>query len=649
MSDTVEQIGRYVVQRKLGGGGMGVVYLAHDPVIDRPVAVKVLRTALDDEDMRERFAREMRSTGSLVHRNIVTIYDAGEHGGQPFIAMEFVEGRSAAEMVQKSEALSLDARLSLIEDLCAGLAHAHARGIVHRDIKPANLMVGTDGTLRILDFGIARCMDASRASFTTVGTPGYMSPEQILADKTDHRSDLFGVGLVMYELLSYTRAFPGTTLPRIMHAVLHDEPKPLAEVAPDTDPAIVAIVERALKKRPEDRYADASEMAQDIRAVRLRLIEGAVTGPLTLGSLPTVVVEGGTPKTPRPTSVPLPPLPTPRPTPKPMVVATPTPEPVVAAPTPSPAPPRRAVWPTIVGVAAAVALIVASGGYLTIRAMHRSETTAAAAPVASADASRGPQRDPELRWVNVAAGEFYMGCVPDDTCAPEEQHRHKVRLSHSFQMLATEVTWGQYRRFAQSHDVHEPPAPEYPVKNDFPVVNVTWDEALTFCKASGGRLPTEAEWEYAARGGQDGWKRAWGNGAPMVNGQPAANLADESYRRATGMSEADANPKSPDPPIWIGYDDKFSHAAPVGSFLPNAFGLHDMSGNVREWIADWEHVSWDDYSRAHALDPVGPPTGTRRGIRGDAFWFRPKWSRLSARAFAEPARRQSDLGFRCAR
>jgi formylglycine-generating enzyme required for sulfatase activity len=635
-----EQIGRYIVKRKLGGGGMGVVYLAHDPVIDRPLAVKVLRTSLDDEEMRQRFAREMRSTGSLVHRNIVTVFDAGEQDGLPFIAMEFVEGRTASQIVQKSEPLSLDARLSLIEDLCAGLAHAHARGIIHRDIKPANLIVGTDGVLRILDFGIARCMDASRSSFTTVGTPGYMSPEQILADKTDHRSDLFGVGLVMYELLSYTRAFPGTTLPRIMHAVLHDEPKPLHEVAPDTDPALVAIVERALKKNPEERYADAAHMAMDIRSVRLRLLEHAVTSPVPLVSLPTVVLDGdGPPPIPTLTEAP---AAKPLPTPKPSTAALPTPPPT---PLPTETVAKRAAWPMMAGIAAAVLLIVGSGGYL---ALHRTSGPANSSAPDTAGA-RGPQRDPEQRWVIVAAGEFYMGCVPGDTCAQDEQHRHKVRLSHSFQMLATEVTWGQYRRYAQSHNVHEPPPPDYPVRNDFPVVNVTWDEAVTFCKASGGRLPTEAEWEYAARGGQDGWKRAWGNGDPMVNGRPAANLADESYRRATGMSDTDVSPVLADPSIWIGYDDKFSHAAPVGSFLPNGYGIHDMSGNVREWVADWEHETWDDYTRFHELDPVGPPTGKRRGVRGDAYWFRPKWSRLSLRAFVEPDRRENDLGFRCAR
>jgi formylglycine-generating enzyme required for sulfatase activity len=339
--------------------------------------------------------------------------------------------------------------------------------------------------------------------------------------------------------------------------------------------------------------------------------------------------------------------PTPPPTPYPMATPAPTPYPMATpAPTPYPmptaAPPRRTTWAMLVSVAGALLLIGGAGGYLARHTAHAPEA-ATATPSASTD------RDPDMRWVSIPAGEFFMGCVPGDTCAQDEQHRHKVRLSHSFTLQATEVTWGQYRKFAQTHGIDEPPAPDYAVKNDLPVVNVTYDEALAFCKASGGRLPTEAEWEYAARGGQDGFKRAWGNGEPTVNGKPAANLADEAYRRASSMKDSELKAAAGDPPIWIGYDDGYGNTAPVGSFQPNAFGLYDMSGNVREWIADWEHASWNDYTRSHEIDPVGPPTGTRRGVRGDGFWSRPKWSRLSAREFMEPDRRENDLGFRCAR
>jgi serine/threonine protein kinase len=268
---TPDQIGRYTVRCRLGGGGMGDVFLCHDPIINRSVAVKVLRTALDDGEMRDRFGREMRSMGRLKHRNIVTVYDAGEHDGMPFIAMEYVDGRSMARIIANQEPLSLRVRLGLMDDLCEGLACAHARGLIHRDIKPANLVIGQDGTLRILDFGIARLLETTHASVSNVGTPGYMSPEQIMVDQIDQRSDLFNVGLVLYELLSFTRAFAGETLPRIMQMILHEEPQPLAALVPDLDIALIAIVTRALKKRAEDRYPDVLAMAAALRDVRARL------------------------------------------------------------------------------------------------------------------------------------------------------------------------------------------------------------------------------------------------------------------------------------------------------------------------------------------------------------------------------------------
>jgi formylglycine-generating enzyme len=300
-------------------------------------------------------------------------------------------------------------------------------------------------------------------------------------------------------------------------------------------------------------------------------------------------------------------------------------------------------WPAVATVGAAVVIIVGAGGWLANR------RSAAPAPAAAA-APEPEQRDPEHRWVKVPAGEFHMGCVPGDVCAEDEQHRHKVRISRSYELTATEVTWGQYQRYAKAHNITPPPVPEYKIAKDYPVVNVTWEEASNYCKAFGGRLPTEAEWEYGARGGQQAWKRAWGSGDPMVNGHPAANLGDEAYRRETGMREIELTASPGDPPIWLGYDDGFGHAAPVATFAPNAFGLHDVSGNVQEWVSDFESENPDDYkAKGHEVDPTGPAKGERRGVRGDAFWFRPKWSRLSARQFAEPDRRESDLGFRCAR
>lgn len=268
MSDSPEapsSIGRYSVIGQIGRGGMGVLYLARDPAIDRIVAIKVAR--VQKEELRERFRREARATGRLNHRNIVTIFDVAEHDGEPYMAMEYVPGRTLDEIVRKNTPLPLLRRLRMLHDLCDGLSYAHGQGIVHRDIKPANLIVRDDtGALTIVDFGIAR-LDAAGGTTTgatTIGTPHYMSPEQIEGGPVDHRCDIFAVGLIFYELLSYRRAFAGDSPATVLYRIVHEQPPPLAELAPHLDADLLAIVERALAKRPGDRYSDLKSLIADL-------------------------------------------------------------------------------------------------------------------------------------------------------------------------------------------------------------------------------------------------------------------------------------------------------------------------------------------------------------------------------------------------
>lgn len=264
-------IGRYEIVNRLAQGGMGALYLAWDPKLDRQIAIKLLMH--DDDELRERFAREGRSAARLRHPHIVTIFDVGEHNNQPFIAMEYIQGQTLAELIRGRVPLPITRKLKLAEELCDGLSFAHKAGVVHRDIKPANAIVDAQGSLKILDFGIARFSEASGMTHAgmLIGTLNYMSPEQMTGRPADSRSDIFAVGAVCYELLSYRQAFPGGLEDGVLTKILQGQPEPLEKVCSDLDPEIVRIVERSLEKDPDKRYQDLIAMVRDLQRVRLRL------------------------------------------------------------------------------------------------------------------------------------------------------------------------------------------------------------------------------------------------------------------------------------------------------------------------------------------------------------------------------------------
>ncbi|HZM93585.1 MAG TPA: serine/threonine-protein kinase [Vicinamibacterales bacterium] len=262
------QVGRYEIQRRLGRGGMGAVYVAHDPVLGRMVAIKVFAGDLDLPDARERFSREARAAAALSHPNIVTVYDFGEYESQPFIVMEYVAGETLAGFIRRKTPVTLADKVRWMEELCAGAGYAHQMQLVHRDIKPANLMIDRSGRLKILDFGIARMLGLASNTAVMIGTPGYMAPEQITGDPVDHRADQFSIGVVFYELLAGTEAFPGDTLPMITHRILNEDPVPLGRLAPDAPPELISIIQQTLKKKPADRFADTETLRSVIARVR---------------------------------------------------------------------------------------------------------------------------------------------------------------------------------------------------------------------------------------------------------------------------------------------------------------------------------------------------------------------------------------------
>jgi serine/threonine-protein kinase len=262
----VETIGKYQVQKVLGRGGMGTVYEALDPFIHRKVALKTMIAGLvDNPELKARFLREAQAAGGLRHRNIVTVYDLGEDKGQPFIAMEFIEGTDLEKVVQNREPLTVEWKLDILRQVCEGLSYAHKNGIVHRDIKPANVRVTNDGEVKIMDFGIAHLQSSTMTkSGLVLGTVHYMAPEQIEGQKVDHRADIFSVGAIAYELIAYKRPFDGDTITAVMYKIMHDRPDPRALPETEYSPRLQAIIMKALARDVRERYQSLEDMRLDL-------------------------------------------------------------------------------------------------------------------------------------------------------------------------------------------------------------------------------------------------------------------------------------------------------------------------------------------------------------------------------------------------
>jgi tRNA A-37 threonylcarbamoyl transferase component Bud32 len=261
-------IGRYEIVRLLGRGGMGEVYLAHDPLVDRRVAVKLIRGGVDDAEAHRRLVPEARAAGRLRHPNIVTIFDVGAQDGNPYIAMEHVPGESFRSIIRRKAELPLSRRLELVEGACAGLAHAHREGVVHLDVKPDNLMLDVSGIVKVLDFGIARVLKSELLTNHHVGTLRYMSPEQVSGAPLDQRSDVFSLGASLFELVTYSPAYGGSTHEMIIRIAEGPVPR-LLDVVPEVDPRLDEIVTRTMALDPLDRFDDLDELRAELARLRL--------------------------------------------------------------------------------------------------------------------------------------------------------------------------------------------------------------------------------------------------------------------------------------------------------------------------------------------------------------------------------------------
>ena len=272
--------GKYEMVSVLGEGGMGVVYQCRDPDLERFVAVKTIHKDLLEgelgEELLSRFRNEMLATSRLAHQNIVTVFDAGAIDGSPYFVMEFVEGRELAQFLKEGVRFPLQESLKIITQILSGLAYTHKLGVVHRDLKPANIFLTPSGTVKIADFGIAKLESSELTKVGTIlGSPRYMSPEQCVGEAVDNRSDLFSAGIIFYELLTGEHCFNANASHTVIHKIINAVPEPPTALNPALPKAFDKVIEKALAKRPQDRFQSAEEFMQAVRDAELLLVSSS--------------------------------------------------------------------------------------------------------------------------------------------------------------------------------------------------------------------------------------------------------------------------------------------------------------------------------------------------------------------------------------
>ena len=661
---TGKQFGHYQVVAPLGEGGMAAVYKAFQPAMERYVAIKVLpRSMSSSDEFVERFRREARMLARLQHPNILSVFDYGEQDGYPYIVMPFVKSGTLSEAL-KDHPLTFAEINAIISQIGGALAYAHAHGMIHRDVKPSNVLIDETGNCLLTDFGLARMTEASikiTSSGAVMGTPAYMAPEQGTGAKIDQRSDIYSLGVILYEML--TGRVPYTAETPIAVVVKHiQDPLPSArKINPNLPESIDLILMKVLAKNPDDRYQNAEDLVHALQAA----ISSVEAHTNVINRPPIVTAKATMPKTFAKTRL----------AKKEAEVAGTSRNGnlkiflgggvllflvgggIVLSLLLSQKSPNQAATMT----SAAASLIPNPVIAVTLTPPVAASPTAPTSSPAPSPSPEGPKPvivdDKGVNMVLIPAGEFTMGnsmeqslteCIrlfPKDSatnCKEEyfadETPSHKVYLD-SYYFDKYEVTNILYKACVEAgacqppsktaSETHESYYGETEF-NEYPVIWVNWNMAQTYCEWRGARLPTEAEWEKAARG-ISSLNYPWGN---AYEGLKANSCDINCPRKFANKSFADG----------------FDEVAPVTSFPDGAssFGIFNMSGNVSEWVFDWYSPGYYTLTNENGKNPHGPAIGEEHVFRGGSWSRFPINLRLVTRSKKEPGFMASDLGFRCA-
>ncbi len=392
MAEALTKAGRYQIVGELGRGSMGVVYRGFDPVIGRTVAIKtMLPEGLSPQEFQEykaRFQREAMAAGILAHPNIITVYDFGEDNGVLYLAMEYLEGKSLEKIVQEQAVLPIETILPIYDQVCSALDHAHHNKVVHRDIKPANIMILQNSLVKVTDFGIAKMMAMGMTQAGQIlGTPNYMSPEQVKGRQIDGRSDIFSLGVILYELVTGEKPFGGQNITTVIYKIINENPIPPRELDASIHAGLSSVISKALAKNVDERYQTCRELAEDLRNYKNLGSPSVGQGTVVLKAAPVPVEAAAPAPSPQP-----PPGPSPQAPPL-SVDETPIASPP-GIPTTPPAIATPQAIPQIAWVLGALMLVMIMGALsylIVLRSQQKSASLRSSRPTANITSTQNPQ------------------------------------------------------------------------------------------------------------------------------------------------------------------------------------------------------------------------------------------------------------------